>query len=156
MLNWIVGIPWYTSTPSGFASFCCGCVIVRGGFKCYIYQYCSKIFHSLWNIWLMSVYTKAQHSTNRIHNHWDELYLPIRLYFYGSVQKIPPSVQTAESPSEKVIPVFYRQLYTLTHWGRVTHICVNDLTIIGSANGLSPGRRQAIIRTNAGILLFRP
>ena len=33
----------------------------------------------------------------------------------------------------------------LTHWGRVTHICVDKLTIIGSDNGLSPGRRQAII-----------
>ena len=28
-------------------------------------------------------------------------------------------------------------------------------TIIGSNNGLSPGRRQAIIWTNAGILLIR-
>ena len=44
----------------------------------------------------------------------------------------------------------------LTHWGRVTHICVFDLTIIGSDNSLSPGRQQAIIRTNARILLFRP
>ena len=44
---------------------------------------------------------------------------------------------------------------TLTHWGRVTHICVNKLTIIGSDNGLSPGRRQAIIWTNTGILLIR-
>ena len=44
----------------------------------------------------------------------------------------------------------------LTHWGRVTHICVSDLTSIGSDNGLSPGRRQAIIRNNAGILLIRP
>ena len=35
------------------------------------------------------------------------------------------------------------------------HICVGKLTIIGSDNGLSPGRRQAIIRTNAGILLIR-
>ena len=43
----------------------------------------------------------------------------------------------------------------LTHWGRVTHICVSDLTSIGSDNGLSSGRRQAIIRTNAGILLIR-
>ena len=42
----------------------------------------------------------------------------------------------------------------LTHWGRVTHTCVGKLTIIGSDNGLSPGRRQAIIRTNAGILLI--
>ena len=44
----------------------------------------------------------------------------------------------------------------LTHWGRVTHICVGNLTIIGSDNGLSPGRRQAIIWTNAGILLVGP
>ena len=36
----------------------------------------------------------------------------------------------------------------LTHWGRVTHICVSKLTIIGSDNGLSPDRRQAIIWTN--------
>ena len=42
----------------------------------------------------------------------------------------------------------------LTHWGRVTHICVGNLTITGSDNGLSPGRRQAIIWTNAGILLI--
>ena len=42
------------------------------------------------------------------------------------------------------------------HWGRVTHICVGNLTIIGSDNGLSPGRRQAIIRTNAGMLLIGP
>ena len=42
------------------------------------------------------------------------------------------------------------------HWGRVTHICVSKLTIIGSDNGLSPGRRQAVIWTNAGILLIGP
>ena len=44
----------------------------------------------------------------------------------------------------------------LTHWGRVTHICVSKLTIIGSDNGLAPDRRQAIIWTNAGILLIEP
>ena len=37
----------------------------------------------------------------------------------------------------------------------MTHICVGNLTIIGSGNGLSPGWRQAIIWTNAGILLIR-
>ena len=37
----------------------------------------------------------------------------------------------------------------------MTHICVSKLTIIGSDNGLSPGRRQAIIWTNAGILLIQ-
>ena len=36
---------------------------------------------------------------------------------------------------------------SLTHWG---------LAIIGSDNGFSPGRRQAIIWTNAGILLIGP
>ena len=45
---------------------------------------------------------------------------------------------------------------SLTHWGRVTHICVGNLTIIGSDNGLSPGRRQAITWTNVGILLIGP
>ena len=44
----------------------------------------------------------------------------------------------------------------LTHWGRVTHICLGNLTIIGSDNGLSPGRRQPITWTNAGILLIGP
>ena len=44
--------------------------------------------------------------------------------------------------------------FNLTHWGRVTHICVSKLTIIGSDNGLSPKRRQANIWTNAGILLI--
>ena len=38
----------------------------------------------------------------------------------------------------------------------MTHICVGKLTTIGSDNGLSPGRRQAIIQTNAGILLIGP
>ena len=43
-----------------------------------------------------------------------------------------------------------------THLGRVTHICVGNLTIIGSDNGLSPGRRQAITWTNAGLLSITP
>ena len=45
---------------------------------------------------------------------------------------------------------------SLTHWGRATHICVGKLTTVGSDNGLSPGRRQAVIWTNAGILLIGP
>ena len=65
-------------------------------------------------------------------------------------------------PSFLTIDVWWNPCYTtatpvyipLTHWGRVTHICVSKLTNIGSANGLSPGRRQAIIWTNDGILLI--
>ena len=40
----------------------------------------------------------------------------------------------------------------LTNWVRATHICVSKLTIIASDNCLSPGRRQAIIWNNVGIL----
>ena len=36
------------------------------------------------------------------------------------------------------------------------YICVGNLTIIGSDNGLSPGRRQAIIWTNVRILSIGP
>ena len=44
----------------------------------------------------------------------------------------------------------------LTHWGCVMHICISKQTIIGSYNGLLPRGRQAIIWTNAGILLIGP
>ena len=37
----------------------------------------------------------------------------------------------------------------------MTHICVSKLTIIGSYNGLLPGRRQATIWTNDGKLLIQ-
>ena len=55
-------------------------------------------------------------------------------------------------------------LRCLNQWGRVIDICIGDLTIyasmnrvsIGSANGLSPGRRRAIIWTNDGMLLIGP
>ena len=39
-----------------------------------------------------------------------------------------------------------------THWFRITHIWVSKQTTIGSDNGLSPGRSQAIILTNDVIL----
>ena len=51
---------------------------------------------------------------------------------------------------------FLRINILLTHWGQVTHICVGNLTIIGPDNGLSLGRCQAIIWTNAEILLIGP
>ena len=38
----------------------------------------------------------------------------------------------------------------------MTYICVVEISIIGSDNGLSPGRRQAIIWTNAWILFIGP
>ena len=63
------------------------------------------------------------------------------------------------------LPLLYWQLLVihvlyattlLTHWGRVMHICISKLNIIGSDNGLAPERRQTIIWTNGGILLIGP
>ena len=51
--------------------------------------------------------------------------------------------------------IYLSPFQILTHWGRVTLICISKLTIIDSDNGLSPGRHLAIIWTNAGILLIR-
>ena len=60
-----------------------------------------------------------------------------------------------------VVKLVPRDMYVctenmLTHWGRVTQTWVCELNTIGSDNGLSPGRRQAIIWTKAGILLTGP
>ena len=46
--------------------------------------------------------------------------------------------------------------HCLTHRGRVTHIYIGKVTIIGSDNGLLSGQRQAIIWTSARILLIGP
>ena len=64
---------------------------------------------------------------------------------------VPYVIETQSKTNyfNKLIPV-------LTYWGRVTHLCVGNLTIIGPDNGLSPGRRQAIIWTNTWILLIGP
>ena len=44
----------------------------------------------------------------------------------------------------------------VTHWGRVIIYASVTYAIIGSDNGLLPGRHQAIIWTNGGILLIGP
>ena len=51
---------------------------------------------------------------------------------------------------------YNNMLDNINHWGWMTHICISKLKSIGSDNGLSPGRRQSIIWTNAGILLIGP
>ena len=47
-------------------------------------------------------------------------------------------------------------LENLIRCGRVTHKCVSKQSIIGSDNGMSPGRRQSIIWNNDAILSIRP
>ena len=83
--------------------------------------------------------------------------LPFSEIYLDILQFIPPLnyIYTINFVSQVVFlscPPFCR----LSHWGRVTHICVSKLTILGSDNGLSPVRRQAITWTNAGLLLIGP
>ena len=81
---------------------------------------------------------------------------PWDLHFQGK-----PQLHSFKQKSHKnyvcyLIPGYGFVDTSLTYWGRLTPISVSKLTIIGSDNGLSPGRRQAIIWTNAGILLIGP
>ena len=64
--------------------------------------------------------------------------------------------QTLDNTDAEAHIKFQSKTMMLTHWGRVTHTYVDKPTIIGSDNGLLPERRQAIIWTNAGILLIGP
>ena len=77
------------------------------------------------------------------------VFKPPILNAWGSVSRAhrPLTTGNARRP--------FPSLSMLTHWGRVTYICVSKLTIIGSDNGLSPDRHPAIIWTNAVILLIR-
>ena len=83
---------------------------------------------------------------------------------YESVRKLYSSMITWQHSTSGPVPeldtdtnlIHNSWINSLTHWGRVTHICVIKLTIIGLDNGLSPDRRQAIIWTNTGLLLIGP
>ena len=77
----------------------------------------------------------------------------------GSHKRFPTHVEQYPLKSLILLNIFWYPgcwmfWKVLTYWGRVTHICVSKLTIIGSDNGLSPDRRQAIIWTNDGLLLI--
>ena len=98
------------------------------------------------------IYTKYEQPTDNINyscNKWPEathLNHDFTMYWYST-----PCLLL-----QLHVAVMWCKSTSLTHWERVTHICVSKLTIIDSDNGLSPGRRQAIIWTNAVILLIGP
>ena len=90
----------------------------------------------------------------------------LKCIFFNENEWILPRISLKFVPKVRInnIPALVYYYYcvpeyfqiNLTQWGRVTHICVGKLTITGSDNGLSPGRRQAIIWTNAKILSIGP
>ena len=86
--------------------------------------------------------------------HWytSNSYILINTLIYVQRNPMPSFTTTTNEAREDNIYIYS----SLTHWGRVTHICVGKLTIIGSDNGLSPGRRQAVFWTNTWTLLIGP
>ena len=97
-----------------------------------------ETFHSRKCIW-------KYHLRNGCHFDQEEMSLSVAISTVRNVDR--------ENPKKPVTMVVWLGYTFLTHWGRVTHLCIGKLIIIASDNGLSPGRRQAIIWTNAGILL---
>ena len=100
--------------------------------------------------WFNVVHNEETNSS--IENCWEAI-VSTKVSMCGSCAHL------AESCWQKQLYNDWKRLVSklfLTHWGWVTHICVSNLTIIGSDKGLLPGRRQAIFWTNAGILLIGP
>ena len=108
-----------------------------------IFRFYKQIFNKF-NLYIRASGKLTCHVSHRLYDIW--LYLILKRA--GRITKI--DIDEIHNCKWKT------QIISLTHWGRVTHICVSKLITIGSDNGLSPGRRQAIIWTNAGILLIRP
>ena len=90
-------------------------------------------------------HNKAQQSKNRVHISWDILYVHSRQFKSAAME-------------EQWINTLCNSWNNscITHWGRVTHICVDDQTITNSDDGVSLGWRQAIICNIAGISLIGP
>ena len=83
----------------------------------------------------------------------------INAQHYWTLCEANPLV-TGEFPSQKASnggkSPCHGVVLSLFWQGWMTHIRISKRTIIGSDNGLAPARRQAIIWTNAGILLITP
>ena len=121
------------------------------------YQYIKQVCH-LYPIPITNLLVTT--TVSALYSNWHILFLAA-----AKVWKIIQSMNKPVTPAIVLDTIWlyclnkYIALITgwtiLIHWGRVTHICVSKPTIIGSDNGLVPGRRQAISWTNDGLLLIR-
>ena len=98
-------------------------------------------------------------------NAWISDYIQSNEKFRANVSEIKTfewntNVSFRKKKERKMLSSNRRPLHprgnVLTHWGQLTHICISKVIIIGSDNGLLPSRCQAIIWTNAGMLLIGP
>ena len=152
--------------------------IIYGNPNC---TWCNKVFHrsigtlqmvSLWNLGLDTISLKpfkdhSVYAPNQwdmtLHcnfvSHWVGAYTKWSLAFYMwdpytcSTSVLQFNYMNYSSYLVIKIKSFYHHIKSLRP---SDHICINKLTIIGSDNGLSPGRHQAIVWTNAGLLLIGP
>ena len=89
------------------------------------------------------------------HNELTRMQLLIYLHYCGRISRLQTHIHRTVSNQQSLLYVplwrssFQVSRFPLTHWDRLTNICVGKLTSIGSDNGLSPGRSQAIIWTSA-------
>ena len=119
------------------------------------YHYTVHIIAYLCVVWLYGM-SHSKQQINDVINHIKSfgrlvLFL-IDLYLFVINGYHVVSDPLSEPSSPTMLNLLTYICVTHPHWGRVTHICVGNLTIIASDNGLSPGRRQVIIWNNAGIL----
>ena len=82
---------------------------------------------------------------------------PIFLFGWFHIHLVDKQISWRRNEVATFVWHFYHRGSTtdiVTHWGRMTHMWVSKLTFIGSDNGLSRGRRQALIWTNDGIFFI--
>ena len=103
----------------------------------------------MWSQYILSI-TKLYNIT-RTNNSIQENGIPWNLIWLSSYWNTPlhHTLNCSMCPvTEYILSLNVSSLFgdlILTHWSRVTHICVSKITIISSDNGLSPGRCHAII-----------
>ena len=141
---------WYMANRNLFLYWLHWCSLKR---KCY---YCDKIFITSWTGCCHCTTFHAVSGKNFYQNGisfqcWGDFSTAKSwcwMFFSKIFAKTPNRYLVRDKLSVFVISYF--------NWGRVTHICISKLTIIGSSNGLWPGWHQAIIWTNDGKLLNKP
>ena len=131
---------------------------INENFRCIIFDKIRHYYASWYLLKTLNVNILCSLERGSVWASLGTLPLRIRIIFLQYQQKRHTWFACITKENSAVSRIWIRQsvvLPFLTHWGRVTHICVSKLTIIGSDNGLAPGRRQAIIWINARILLIR-
>ena len=146
MVLWIIMIHWVVAKVWGLK--------IRTHWGPVMHICLTNLYHHWFRQWLVVCLVPSQYlnqccimSTGPLGTNLSQIVFEIQIFSFKKMH--------LKMLSGKYQPICL-SLNVLTHWGRVTHICVAYLTIIASDNGLSPSQRQAIIWTNAGILLIRP